>query len=101
HKSDSLLLDISFEPAFNEHSETIFLSSDSTKSIQILIRNDVRADTSQDTFYFRRIYLSNKQYIHLDSTLIRLCQQKLGAKYWTGCCDGMTINTRFIYKSDT
>lgn len=100
-EGDTLRLKISFHPAFDECCETDLVRYDTTKTIQILLRDFFGADQKQDTFYFKKIGLNNDQYLLLDSTLIRLCRRKLGVKTWTGCCDGMSVNSLFVFKNDT
>jgi hypothetical protein len=61
-----LILTISFAPSFNERSEINMVSSDSTQTIQILLRDYRGDDKSRDTFYFKKIDLTNKQHIELE-----------------------------------
>ena len=100
-RGDSLTLKISLKPAFYEHSETMLFKSDSLKFIQILLRNYIGADRTQDTFWFRKVYLDNKQFDALESSLIKTCSQKLSQKDRQKGVDGMTISSKLINRGDT
>ena len=100
-KSEELELKIAFYPAFNEKSEISLVSIDSSKYIQILLRNRETAVIRPDTFYWKKIELTSPQYAELDTTLITLCRQKLGVHYKKGWVDGMTFNTMLRMNSDT
>jgi hypothetical protein len=100
-KYGSLMLKISFKPAFTEPSETILTRSDSEKSIQILLRDQLSADAKQDSFWFRKIYLSDQQFTDLDSTLISPCKQKISDKNTLKGVDGMNISTLLTIGGDT
>jgi hypothetical protein len=99
-KADGLQLKIAFRPAFNEKSEIDLVSSDSSKQIQILLRNISSATLRQDTFYWKKIDLTDQQYAELDTTLIKSCRQRLGIHNKLGWVDGMTINSLLINKND-
>lgn len=100
-KPDGLQLKIAFRPAFNERSEISLVSTDSTKHIQILLRNQETAVIRPDTFYWKKVELPTQQYSELDTTMIQLCRQKLGIHYKKGWVDGMTFNSILITNSDT
>ena len=100
-KPDVLQLKIAFHPAFNERSEISLVSSDSTKHIQILLRNQETATIRPDTFYWKKVELTSAQYIVLDTALIKLCRQKLGIHYKKGWVDGMTFSSMLIANGDT
>ena len=100
-KPDGLELKIAFHPAFNERSEISLASTDSTKHIQILLRNRQTAVIPPDTFYWKKVELTTRQYSELDTTMIKLCRQKLGIHYKKGWVDGMIFNSMLITNSDT
>jgi hypothetical protein len=91
--SDELRLKITFRPAFEEKSEIDLVSSDSTKHIQIVLRNHVTAAIRPDTFYWKKIDLSDQQYSALDTTLIKLCRQNLAVRDSLKWVDGMTFSS--------
>jgi hypothetical protein len=100
-KNDSLVLKISFHPAFAEWSEAILKRSAAEKSIQILLRDQLRADRNQDTFWFKKVYLSDRKFSTLVSALIVSCRQKISRKSTLKGVDGMTINTQLTFGGDT
>lgn len=99
-KNDSLVLRISIHPAFAEWSETL-LKRSSENSVQILLRDQLSADRNQDTFWFRKIYLSDRKFSELDAGLIVSCQQKISTKSTPKGVDGMTINTLLTIGGDS
>jgi hypothetical protein len=99
-ETDSLVLKVYFNPAFEENSETTLWSYDSTQGIKILIKNNVRVDEKEDTFWFKSISLTKQQYLQLDSTLIKMCRRKTNPKTYT-VFDGMGIETLLTNKADT
>ena len=99
-KNDSLMLKVFFHPSFHENSEVLLLKSDSINIIQLLIKNNFRVDKQEDTFWFKKIYLTTQQYLKLDSTLIKICKQKQEIKNNTAL-DGMRISSLLTYKRDT
>lgn len=99
--NDSLILKIRFTPAFEEHSEILLSKADSVKFIQILIKNNSSVDPTEDTFWYKRIYLSNQQYLKLDSTLVKECSQKPIYRKKDRVVDGMGISSFLISNADT
>src|ERR1044071_1051884 len=97
-----LILNIELSPAFYEHAETVLFKSDSHQFIQILLRNDVRADRSEDTFWFKKIYVNDSQFENLNSQLIAICRQKvINNLSGQSGVDGIGISSRLITKGDT
>ncbi len=97
---DSLTLKIEFSPAFDERSEVLLLKTDSIKFIQLLIKNNFRADKNEDTFWFKRINLTTSGFLQLDTTLVNLSRQKFDQKEYHDL-DGMGINSLLINNGDT
>jgi len=99
-KKDSLVLEVRFHPAFEENAEATLLKTDSARIFKILIRNNFRADKSEDTFWFKMIYLTSQEYLQIDSTLIKLCRQNIARKNYV-TMDGIGISTLLVDKTDT
>lgn len=94
------MLEIRFHPAFEENAEVTLLKTDSAQIFKILIKNNFRVDKSEDTFWFKKIHLTNQEYLKLDSTLIKICKQKVARKNYV-VFDGIGISSFLIYKRDT
>jgi len=94
------MLRVWFSPAFEENSEVMLLKTDSSQMIQILLNNNSRIDKSEDTFWFKKIHVTNHEYSKLDSTLVKMCKQKILRKNHV-VLDGMGISSLYIYKKDT
>jgi len=99
-KDKSATLKIQFDPAFSERAEALLLNTDSSKSIQLLIRKNFRFDENEDTFYFKKIYLSEKQVGFLDSPLLNNCRIRIPV-IEHGCCDGMDVTYSLMENGDT
>lgn len=99
-KKKPIQLKITFTPAFDEGSDVVLLNSDSLKTLQILIRDNFRFDEREDTFYFKKISLSESQLNLLDSCLLRVIRTQGSYEH---CCgiDGLRINYAFVDASDT
>jgi hypothetical protein len=98
----TLTLEIQTNPAFAEDSETVLFKNDSLKYIQILLNNYSGGDIPRDTFWFKKIVLTDKQFELLDSSLTNLCRQKIAHKTSTlKGVDGMTISSSLINNRDT
>jgi hypothetical protein len=56
-------------PAFSERALVNFFVKDDTPTLKILIRNDIRADEKEDTFYYRSVALDKSKLNYFDSLL--------------------------------
>lgn len=102
NNAKEVLLRIQIKPAFQEHSEIILYKKDTLQYIQIVLNNYLNIEIPRDTFWFKKIMLTDKEYAHFDTTLIRLCNQKIApnsdSSVWT---DGMTFNSMLLINKDT
>lgn len=102
NSAKEVLLRIQIKPSFQEHSEITLYKKDTIQYIQIVLNNYLNSEIPRDTFWFKKIMLSDKEYANLDTTLIRLCNQKIApntdTSIWT---DGMTFNSMLKINQDT
>jgi hypothetical protein len=96
----SVSIKLSFKPAFNEHSEIQLTSSKEAKLLRILVKNDLRADSKQDTFWFKEYNLQAENLEGFDSMLITICNTKIPLRYPV-INDGITISSEIRSKSNS
>ena len=96
NEQDTVSFNVFIEPSFSEVSEIDLLSTGSSDQIKILIKNNVRVDEKQDTFYYRVVALGKKDFKRLDSALLQKAKQNIPLKQHISF-DGMSIS--FILKS--
>ena len=95
-----MVLEVRFNPAFEENAEVTLLKTDSARTFTILIRNNIRVDKGEDTFWYKRIDLTGQEYLQLNSTLVNLCKQKVARKNHVAM-DGLGISSLLVDKTDT
>jgi hypothetical protein len=87
-------------PSFDEKAEVVLSKNDTGQKMNCLILYRQWEKKSIDTFYFKEISLSNRQYVNFDSLVIQ--KTKIAQpNQWTGCCDGMPVLYLLIQNGDT
>jgi len=99
-KDPNVTFKIFLYPSFDEKAEVVLSKNDTGQKMNFLILYRQWEKKSVDTFYFKEISLSNKQYFNFDSLIIQ--KTKIVQPHqWTGCCDGMPVLYLLIRNGDT
>ncbi len=98
--NDASKLVSTFRPAFDEASEISFIDKESSKSLNILIRNNFRLDENEDTFYFKSIMLNEKQVAMIQDAIVSHLDSAIYQKSFD-IRDGLWVSYRYIKNNDT
>jgi len=99
-EKDQLTFRIDIQPAFNEYAEILLIKNDSLNSVSMYLENLKRPDIPNDTFWYKKIDLTNGQYRLLDSVLIKKCHERTDTSAFK-VVDGISIYSLLIDKGDT
>ena len=98
--NDSLTFKVFLRPGFDESAEIVIVKVDTQQTIQFLLIDREFPNKPIDTFYMKKISLSETQYENFDSLIIQKTKIKQ-THQWTGCCDGMPVTFLLIQGVDT
>ena len=99
-KDHNVTFKVSLNPSFDEKAEVVLSKNDTGQNMIFLILYRQWEKKSADTFYFKEISISDKQYSNFDSSIIQ--KTKIAQPHqWTGCCDGMPVLYLLICNGDT
>jgi hypothetical protein len=98
--NEGIVFKIELYPSFHETAQIFVSKSDKISQIRFLLKSRQTAIKRPDTFYFKRILLTESQFERLDSTVIEKIKIKQPHQ-WTGCCDGMPVEFNLIQGHDT
>jgi hypothetical protein len=88
--SDTIDLKLWVNPAFEEAAELFYLKTDTSARITVLIKNNHRFDSAEDTFYFVEESIDPKEWIFLDTTIVEKSREKISFRDRV-TVDGITI----------
>jgi len=98
-KKDTVSFSTLMEPSFSEVSQFSLTSDGDKNHLQILIKNNVRVDETQDTFYFKAVELRKEEYNKLDTAVLQKAKLDIPPKEHMSV-DGMSVSFNLNYKGE-
>jgi hypothetical protein len=98
-QKDNVSFSTLIEPSFSEVSLIDLKSDGDSSHLQILIKNNVRVDETQDTFYFKKVALVREEYNRLDTAVLQKAKQNISPKEHVSV-DGMSVSFNLNYQGE-